>query len=241
MMMLLMAAFLPAVLLLTAMLGPERTTSIALVIAAIQAVLVTPLVVAATRRAIDVFEPIYLLCLAYLLYFVVAPFLDAIVTNDTLFFGVDVGPLMLRGLSLMIAPLIAMLVGYYSPAGQFFAARLPTPRSNRESAVRYGWMVGFIAAAAFGTFLLTDRRSLLGLITLGQIGAGEIYEGDTSPLRNYLKTSVNLFIGASLILIAFQRRFRSVVALAFVTILVMNVALGFRYRVLILITAPVVL
>ena len=229
----------PALGLLTAFFG-DALAPYAFVLAGLLATVAVPLGVAAARGRLDVFEPILVANAVYLLYFGVIPMID-IATRNTVYFGLDVKPQIRPGLILLVPGLLAMSVGYYSSFGTLLAGRLPKPARNGEGAIPFAFILAGAAAIAFGLFLARDQRSLLTLITLGQLGVGlDAETADPSAFNNYLKSAINVFVPAFMILFAFLKRQRWLLVPAFVLLLAVYVSLGFRFRVLILLVAPVV-
>ena len=205
--------------------------------------LFVPLVVACVRRRFDPLEPIFIVLAAYFLYFVFSPARD-LLEEQHFFFGVFVPPLLPEGSFYLACGLAALLVGYYTRTGTRLAERTAAPTMSRHGAVTYAVVLGIAAVVLFGAWARLSGLTWLRLLSLGQLGVLEggypMQEAEGSALNNYLFSTLDWFAPAVMIAIAFSKRFRWLLIPAFLLVLVLYATVGLRYRVLILVLAPVV-
>jgi len=217
-----------------------------------------PVILGISRGQMDIFEPIFLVCAAYFLYFVWAPTHDWVRGNLSPF-GIDIVSSIWRGTMHAIVGVAAMLVGYYVNFGgegsrnpmantrSSFRATPENPVDVRRSsaAIKYAVGMSLGAIACLGlTFRLTGWN-WSRLLSFGQYGdeVANIWLIEQNPFLNYLHSTMEWFLPAFLILLVFRRqptpRSRFFLLLGFFAVFTIYTTLGFRYRVLLLMMAPV--
>ena len=207
-------------------------------------VLLIPLFVSSLAKRSEPFEPIYLVSVAYLLYFVYAPAND-VLRGRLQYFGKNMSDLLPRGLLYAALGVLSMMLGYYAyrPMARLLARHLPVPAPARRRPTIYGRGLMAMAIVCFGAYVAASRMSLAQFLTLGQFGApadaSTLSAGD-SPFRNYLASAVECFVPAFMILYAFSIVKRKWLAAGFVIILLIYATLGFRYRIMVFVLAPIV-
>jgi len=201
-----------------------------------------PLTAAGLRGKIDVLEPIILVNAGYWLYFAYAPIVDLLSGNDT-FFDVRFVPMLPLGLLCAALGLLSMTIGYYCSAGPSLATALPTPSVRERSAVTYASALLLATVVLFGAYLRSSPLSWAELLSLGQMGSSDAMwsEGHAvSALTNYLKSTIECFVPAFMVLLGYSTSRRKLLIPLFIAILLIYTTLGFRYRVLVLAMAPAV-
>jgi oligosaccharide repeat unit polymerase len=202
-----------------------------------------PLALRAAKGSIDLFEPIFLVNLTYFLYLVYAPALD-LRAERSQFFGKEVHSTLAVATLYASMGIVALSIGYFSSLGERLARAARQPVEAPRGAVTYGIVVAVLALAAFSLWLTTSRYSWLHLLSLGQSTQlqGMIAEegGTASGAANYLYSAVNCFIPALMIVFAFGRRGRIVWLACFAAALLVYTGIGFRYRILMHVFAPII-
>lgn len=201
-----------------------------------------PIAFAGITGRLDVLEPIILVNAGYWLYFAYAPVVDLLSGNDT-FFDVRVVPALPLGLMCAFLGLLSMTAGYYTSTGRSLARALPAPPVRERSAVPYAIVLLAVTVLLFGAYLRSSPLSWTRLLSLGQISSTDSIWSQTeavSPLNNYLKSTVECFVPAFMVLLGYSKSRRKLLIPLFVAILLIYTTLGFRYRVLVLVVAPAV-
>lgn len=214
-----------------------------------------PVILGCIQGQMDLFEPIFLVCAAYFLYFVWAPTNDFLKANYTVF-GIDILPGLARGTLHAAVGVASMLVGYYVMFGDArsrsrtvttFEATPENPVDLRNSSAATKYAIGLILTAivCLGlTFKLTGWN-WSRLLSFGQYGDEVlgIWLIEQNPFLNYLHSTLEWFLPAFLVLFVFRRRptarSRVFLMIGFFAIFAIYTTLGFRYRVLLLMMAPV--
>jgi oligosaccharide repeat unit polymerase len=224
----------------------------------LSALVFVPVILGITQGQMDIFEPIFLVCAAYFLYFVWAPTYDWIRGNFSPF-GIDIVSGIWRGTMHAIVGVASMLVGYYvnfggekrrNPMADSKSTYRPTPehpvdlrRASEANKYAIGLIIGAIVCLGL-TFKLTGWN-WSRLLTFGQLGDEKlnIWLIEQNPFLNYLHSTMEWFLPAFLVLMVFRRpspRSRFFLSIAFLAVFAIYTTLGFRYRVLLLMMAPVV-
>jgi oligosaccharide repeat unit polymerase len=203
-----------------------------------------PLLRACIRRRLDPLEPVYLAAVAYFLYFVFAPASD-LLAGEKYFFGKLVTPLVPRGSAFLAVGIVAMWAGYYARGiGRRIARAIPGPSNRPDGAVAYACVLGLVALVLFGTYIQIAGLSWLRFLSLGQVhhalSSSDGSLGSENPFQNYFYSTVDWLTVAFMLLYAFSRRGRVWLLPIFACLLLIYTTIGFRYRVLILVMAPVV-
>ena len=217
-----------------------------------------PVILGVTQGQMDLFEPIFLVCAAYFLYFVYAPTNDFLKGNFTVF-GIDIVSGMWRGTMHAIIGVASMLIGYYV---RFGGSKSRNPMANSKSSFRGSpenpvdlrrsseaikYAVGLIITAIVCvglTFKLTGWN-WSRLLSFGQYGdeLTGVWLIEQNPFLNYLHLTLEWFLPAWLILMVFRPkktpRGRFFLGVAFFAVFAIYTTLGFRYRILLLMMAPV--
>ena len=209
----------------------------------VTAVVFLPVLVSCARREFDTLEPIFIVSASYWLYFVYAPAVD-LLRGDEYFFGMLIPPGLLSASIHASIGIGAMLVGYYARIGTSIAARLPASPTASRGVVGFATLLGIVAVLAFGSSFAISGLSWTHFLTLGQLGVttGEQLERSAmdSPFLNYLVQSADWFTTAFVLLFAFARRGRGALLPLFLAGCAVYTTIGFRYKLVILLLAPVV-
>lgn len=221
----------------------------------LSALLFYPVILGCTQGQMDLFEPIFLVSAAYFLYFVWAPTNDFLKGNYTVF-GIDIVPGLTRGTLHAAVGVAAMMAGYYvrfgdarsrrrTPTSYRATPEAPVDLRNASAAIKYAIALILSAIVCLGlTFKLTGWN-WSRLLSFGQYGDEVlgIWLIEQNPFLNYLHSTLEWFLPAFLILFVFRRkptlRSRVFLAIGFLAVFAIYTTLGFRYRVLLLMMAPV--
>ena len=222
---------------------------------ALSALLLTPVILGITQGHMDILEPIFLVNAAYFLYFVWGPSVDWI-SQLHVIFGTDIVATIDNGTRHTTIAVASMLIGYYMRFGGAAPAKRPAPAGDAPlkdfyvdpprdaAAVRYAVIVTVAGIVCLGlTFSLTGWN-WTRLLTLGQFGAdvNNTWLIEQNPFLNYLYLTMEWFLPALMIMIAFHKprtRNRVLLLIGFVIIFTIYMTIGFRYRILLLMLAPV--
>lgn len=232
----------PVILAITVAIRADGATDQWAALFVISLLLLVPVLYAVLVGRFDPLEPIYIVNAAYLLYFVYAPAEDLLEGREY-FFGIHVSPLLIQGMVVLGAGLVAMLVGYYLRAGRDLAGRTPRPTTAYEGATTYAVILAAIAVFAFGSWVQLSGMTWLRLMTFGQLGGGAdpgVMANADDALANYMFGTLDWFTGAFMIVFAFMPRHRRLLLPAFLAVFVIYSTIGFRFRVLIIALAPIV-
>src|SRR6185312_13190987 len=213
--------------------------------AILTALLAVPLVIGCMTRRLDVLDPTSIVAVAYFLYFVYAPIRN-LMAHDSYFFGKLIMPLLPLGLLYLAFGIVGLWAGYYSSRlARRVASRIPGPPESHAGAVPYAWIVALMAIVAFSAYMRVAGLSWERLLSLGQLGGvpTAIQGGagiDQGAFSNYLYSTLDWLTSALMLLIAFARRGRKWLVVMFLALLVVYSTIGFRFRVVVLVLAPVV-
>lgn len=213
--------------------------------AILTALLAVPLVIGCMTRRLDPLDPTSIVAVAYLLYFVYAPIRN-LAAHDSYFFGKLIMPLLPLGLLYLAFGIVGLWAGYYSSrSARRLASRIPGPPESHAGAVPYAWIVALMAIVAFSAYMRVAGLSWVRLLSLGQLGgAPATIQGgagiDQGAFSNYLYSTLDWLTSALMLLIAFARRGRKWLVVMFVALLVVYSTIGFRFRVVVLVIAPIV-
>lgn len=175
-----------------------------LLVIAAALVLSLPLIWRATTGKLDVFEPLPLFSAIYGVMFLVRP--AAMLNDDVTFYElagvtVDIGDTFQKVQVIALVGAIAFIVGYLSPYGAVFAARLRAPRApDPRGMLRLGLAVGVVGVVAAIAF----ARLQGGFDTLLE-GRSESYYTSLSATSKYLYYLPTLLISAALLSFAAWR------------------------------------
>ncbi len=190
--------------------GSAPSASVLLVMA-IGATLLVPILVRISQGRFDVFEPPVVFLLAYGTLFVARP-LEMISKHDFTYLFVpnfDVTSSFNRMLALALLGAAAFAVGYLLPWGRRLAHFVPTPPDRFEEA-KARWIAGMVAALGGLAFMLFVVKGG-GLSALGVALGGRTDQllllYDQSPA--YLTVGSILLIGPTVLLLALWMRRRS--------------------------------
>lgn len=210
-------------------------------------VVVLPVVLKGTLGSLQVFEPLTILSIGFLLYFVIGPAIS-LITHQTAYLGRDLRSVYLLGFLGVIASTLFMWTGYILPlgrrVGRWMAVRLCVPTSRRPpkhqqqalmrkagAALVFGGAIGLAASFALGRGGSVESVVLPGVLT-----PDRPYTGPTpAPTLNYLFLMLEWSIPGYLLLLgggAFRGRRWLGLALA-ILILIVFVSIGFRFRIVI--------
>jgi O-antigen polysaccharide polymerase Wzy len=222
------------------LIAPSSTTVQAVLVCAIGAVVLAPLVWRASRHRFDLFEPIVIFAVAYGVMFVVRP-AAMIIRDERFFFGtrhtIDVSDTTGAMLFLALVGAVAFVIGYELVVRRSSAARRPSRDRyvDQRAAVAMCLVVAAVAIGSFIVFLATAD----GIETMRVI-----IRGDTSELKQEIKgTSTYLWLAwfslapAAVVLFALglHRRNAVVVGLsAFLSVLLLLVAVPAGSRIILL-------
>lgn len=205
--------------------------------------LMVPIYRACIQRRFDPLEPIFLVLTAYFLYFIYSPARDFL-DGQEYFFGVHVPGLVPRGSLYLCVGLIALYVGYYAKLGERLARVSPTPTSASRGALAYAVILAGTAILLFGSWVQVSGTSWMRLLTLGQFGPTPDPESGANAfsgtLDHYLFGSLDWFTGAFMIAFAFTKKSRWRLLPFFLLIFALYSTIGLRFRILILVLAPIV-
>jgi oligosaccharide repeat unit polymerase len=218
--------------------------------------LLVPVMIGIANGRMDIFEPIFIVNAAYFLYLVWGPSVDWLAGLHSLY-GTDIvstiGPATMHA----AVSVAAMLVGYYVRFGgdAEHKAKPPAPVPTNlvdtfvdpprdRAAMKYtaGLAVGAIICLCL-TFNLTGWN-WTRLLTLGQYGEAitHLWLIEQNPFLNYLLFTIEWFMPALMIAVAFHKprpRTRALIAFGFLLTFIAYTTLGFRYRILLLMVAPI--
>ena len=217
--------------------------------------LLLPVILGIAQGHIDLLEPIFLVNAAYFLYFVWGPTVDWI-SGLHYILGTDIVSTIANGTLHGAIGIAAMLVGYYVRFGSD-ADRPPAPRVTADTplkdyyadpvrdaaAIKYAVTLSVIAVVCLGLTFSLNGWNWTRLLTLGQFGAEveSIWLIERNPFLNYLYLTMEFFMPAIMIAIAFHRpspRARTLIVIAFLAIFAIYMTIGFRYRTMLVMMAP---
>jgi len=232
-----------AVLLAVTLTRPELSLYF-LCFTVVTALLAIPLVIGCVTRRMDPFDPTTIIAASYFLFFVYAPIRN-LMAGQFYFFGELVMPLLPVGSLYLAFGIVGLWAGYYSSGiARRVAESAPSPPASHRGVVRYAWIIAIIAIVCFNAYIHIAGLSWLKLLTLGQLGGvpGAIQTGVASvqsDFSNYLYSTLDWLTSALMLFFAFSRSRRKWILAAFFGLLLIYTTIGFRYRVVILILAPV--
>lgn len=209
------------------------------------ALLGIPLVIGCVTRRMDPFDPTTIIAASYFLFFVYAPIRN-LIAGQYYFFGELVMPLLPLGSFYLAFGIVGLWAGYYSSGiARRVAQSAPSPPASYRGMIRYAWIVSAIAVVCFNAYVHVAGLSWIKLLTLGQMGGvpAATQTGAASvqsDFSNYLYSTLDWLTSALMLFFAFSRTRRKWILAAFIGLLLIYTTIGFRYRVVILILAPVV-
>jgi len=205
-------------------------------------ILATPIIISIIRKKFNPFSPIVIVNLLYFLYFVFAPVND-LLTDNTIFFGHDIAPAISLGFIYVALGLVSIIIGYYLSFGKTVAKSIPSPKINHKLSIYYAIALGVFAFILLSFWIRGGGSNWIRYLTFNQLGSSAIAEYDgfgSSSFRNYLGCTIDWFIASFVILYAFIKRKRKILWCFFIAILIIFCTIGFRFRILILVLAPLV-
>lgn len=207
--------------------------------------LAVPLVIGCVTRRMDPFDPTAIIAACYFLYFVYAP-IRSLLAGQYYFFGKLVMPLLPLGSLYLVFGIIGMWAGYYASGIARRAARaLPSPPATHRGVISYAWIVALLAIVAFNAYAHSVGLSWFRLLTLGQFGSSSaavetLSQASRGAFGNYLYSTLDWLTSALMLLYAFSHRGRKWLLAAFVAVLLVYTTIGFRFRVVVLVLAPMI-
>ena len=213
--------------------------------AGLTAIIAIPLVIGCVTRRIDPFDPTTIIAASYFLYFVYAP-IRGLLAGEYYFFGTLVMPTFPRASAYLACGVTAMWAGYFaSGIARRGAAVLPEPPGSRRGVIAFAGLVALLALVAFTTYAHGVGLSWTRLLTLGQLGGAPTASQTGAPdsasaFRNYLYGTLDCLTSAWMLFYAFSRRSSKWLIVAFIALLLVYTTIGFRFRILILVLAPIV-
>jgi oligosaccharide repeat unit polymerase len=204
-----------------------------------------PLVIGCVTRQMDPFNPTTVIAASYFLYFVYAPIRN-LIAGQYYFFGKLIMPLLPLGSVYLAFGFIALWAGYYaSRMARYAVGLMPSPPEPRSGILVYAWVVAAIAVIAFTVYARLAGLSWVQLLTLGQLGSARkaMQDGAASlsgDFGNYLYSTLDWLTSALLLFYVFARRGRKWLVVMFVALFVVYTTIGFRFRIVILVLAPIV-
>jgi oligosaccharide repeat unit polymerase len=231
-------------LLTVTFLRPELDTYF-LCFAGLTAIIAMPLVIGCVTRRMDPFDPTTIIAASYFLYFVYAP-MRGLLAGEYYFFGRLVMPTFPLASAYLACGVAAMWAGYFaSGIARRGAAVLPEPPGSRRGVIAFASVVALLALVAVTTYAHGAGLSWTRLLTLGQLGSTTTTSQTGVPdsenvFRNYLYGTLDWLTSAWMLFYAFSRRGRKWLVVAFIALLLVYTTIGFRFRILILVLAPIV-
>lgn len=221
---------------------------LALSIVVLTCIIVLPVAVKGVLGSLTLFEPITVLTVGFLLYFVLGP-LIGLVTDDTAFLGRDFRPEYVRAFWGVAASSALMWIGYALHVGRrvgtWAARKMSSVSTGIESdhkrlyMVHCGWTL--MVGGALGILLsqAISRGNVSAVLLPGVLSARDPTLTPTAdPSLNYLFLMMEWFIPGYLLLTAAGAIRRRWVAMVLaLSILVVYVSIGFRFRIVIFLVA----
>jgi oligosaccharide repeat unit polymerase len=213
-----------------------------LILLSLMVIVLTSLIVNSALNGFDVFEPINIIALTYIQIFVVAPWVW-LVQGRTSWFGYPAIHNLQKASLLFLVGYLAFFWGYCIHSKYKLNKTVNVhflDETCRRLVVKMAIFVMTVALAGsvFNSYI--SGKNLLFTLTLGRVtGEGSIdFQADISAKLLFVTMFINLLIPAFMLLYAFQKKNRWLLGPVFVLILLFNLASGFRYRVLLLVFAP---
>jgi hypothetical protein len=191
-----------------------------MIVLAIAAVLIAPLVIRISRGSFDPFEPLFLFALAYGTMFVIRPALT-LMSHDPRYalpYGaIDVSGTFNEMLVIALAGALAFVAGYSSSIGATLGRRLTVPQRpiNVQLATALAIVIAAVAVLTFAAFVLTSGG--WKLILAGR--STELTESMRSASK-YLLFGQLMLIPSCLVLLALGKGSRLVRSVGVVTLCV---------------------
>ena len=207
--------------------------------------LAVPLVIGSVTRRMDPFDPTTIIAASYFLYFVYAPIRN-LIGGQYYFFGKLIMPLLPRGFLYLAFGIVGMWAGYYATGMARRAANsVPAPPEAHQGVVLYAWIIAGVALISFNAYVHLAGLSWVRLLTLGQLKTApsaiqEFTTSGRSAFSNYLYSTLDWLTSALMLLYAFSHRGRKWLLAAFIAVFLVYTTIGFRFRVVILVLAPVI-
>lgn len=205
--------------------------------------IILPVILYAAVKGLDVFEPIYIIALTYLQIFVIAPWVW-LVQGRTTWMGFPIMDGLPYGSMYFALGYFTFLLGYCFKHKSSVNELENVPDINehlRRLVVKIS--VVLLTIAFIGSILskYLAGRSLLFTLTLGRVKdetAVNLVNTD-SPQLLFLTMFINVLIPAFMLLYVFQRKYRWLLVPVFTIILIFSLSSAFRYRILVLLFAPI--
>jgi oligosaccharide repeat unit polymerase len=215
-----------------------------LILSGLLVLTVLSLVIHAVINGLDIFEPLYLISLTYLQIFVIAPWIWLIQGRTSWMSFPVMNNLPLASFYFALG-YAAFLLGYCIAAkrGLEKPSGVYEPDEHcRHLIVRFSAFLLMLALVGGFLSMYNAGKSPLFVLTLGRVRTdtgGGLFSAASGKLL-FLTMFINMLIPAFLLLFAFQKKHRWLLVPVFVVIFLINVSDGFRYRILILVFAPLV-
>ncbi len=191
----------------------------------------------------DLFEPAAIVAVVYFVYFVFAP-LARFASDDLTFVGRNFEADYLPALVAVLVAVVSMWLGYALPVGPPPEPPGAPPPAVSPAALRtarrLGWALVGVAIVFMALWARVAHRSFLTFLLPGLFPVANVEDGGTDIA--YLFLSIEWFIPALVVLMAGgglrtgKRRLAAVLAVT-----VVYVSIGFRYRIVLLWLAVVML
>lgn len=212
------------------------------ILLSIMLLLVGLLVFNATSNGFDIFEPINLITLTYMQVFVLAPYVW-LANGQESWMGVPIMHNLPIGSLFFLMGYLAFYFGYLSGLKRPCLKNNYSRVTNEQARVRIVVLSVFIFVTAFigaTLYLRTIGVNLLFALSLGRYKSEAVTDLVASSPVYFLNMFNNTMISAFMLLYAFQKKYRWLLVPLFVLTLLMLMARGNRYRILILVLAPIV-
>lgn len=209
---------------------------------ALFSILMIPFFIGNYNKKIDIFSPLVIINTAYFLYLVYTPISD-IITNS-LYFGIDIKAYIPKGTLYSIFGILSMYLGYLS-SNYVFNKNIRDRIVNRieiidkKKAIKASIIIAILSFISFTIYTLISGNSWIRLITFGKMGDLEGQMFNSSSLASYLMSSIDCFISLYIVLILLTKKVKKYTILFF-PILLAVFTMGFRFRILIFIFAPII-
>lgn len=184
-------------LLVMLVLGVAGLTIRAGLLSAILLALLLPMAARATKRRLDLFEPIVLANIALGVMFVGRP-LDDLITGEMLHLGYDIMPTFNEALLVAFVGIAFFQLGYFAPLGEAWARRLPKPPPLRTQPLALAaWSYLLFGGTLFTIFLV--RQGGLGLLLVLLEGRQQSNNGLFLGATGYFYNGILMWGAAALV------------------------------------------
>lgn len=215
-----------------------------LILSGLLLLIVSSLVVYAVTNGLDIFEPLYIISLTYLQVFVIAPWIW-LMQGRTLWMSFPVMNYLPQASLYFALGYAAFLLGYCIITGHAddkAAEAFGIDEYSRRIVVKLSAVLLVLALTGAFLSMYNAGKNPLFVLTLGRVKTetGDGLFSAASGKLLFLTMFINVLVPVFMMLFVFQRKHRWLLVPVFLIIFLINLSDGFRYRILMLVFAPLV-